>query len=134
LVVGLGLDALLPSASVPGSVAWPVGAGLLVAGLALMWSFVAAFRRARTDINPGKPTTAIATDGPYRYSRNPGYLGMAFAYAGIAVLAGAPWAFVPLIPTLIIIDRGVVAREERYLEGKFGSQYVRYKARARRWL
>jgi protein-S-isoprenylcysteine O-methyltransferase Ste14 len=59
---------------------------------------------------------------------------MALAYAGIAVLTGALWVFVALIPTLLAIDRGVIQREERYLESRFGEQYLRYKARVRRWL
>jgi protein-S-isoprenylcysteine O-methyltransferase Ste14 len=59
---------------------------------------------------------------------------MALAYAGISVLAGALWAFLPLVAALILVDRGVIAREERYLEGKFGEEYLGYKARTRRWL
>jgi protein-S-isoprenylcysteine O-methyltransferase Ste14 len=67
-------------------------------------------------------------------SRNPGYLGMALAYAGIAVLSGALWVLVPLVPILIVVDRGVIAREERYLEARFGEEYRRYKGGTRRWL
>ena len=100
----------------------------------LAGSFVRAFRRANTPVDPGRATTAIVTTGPYRLSRNPGYLAMALAYAGIAVLTDTLWAFVTLLPTLILIDRGVIKREERYLELKFGEDYLRYKARTRRWL
>jgi protein-S-isoprenylcysteine O-methyltransferase Ste14 len=59
---------------------------------------------------------------------------MALAFAGIAVLSGALWALLALVPTLIVVDRGVISREERYLEGKFGEEYRRYKAQTRRWL
>jgi protein-S-isoprenylcysteine O-methyltransferase Ste14 len=67
-------------------------------------------------------------------SRNPGYLGLALTYAGIAALVPAPWAYATLVPALVVVDRMVIAREERYLEGRFGDEYLRYKARVRRWL
>ena len=134
LAIGFGLEALLPSASLPHALTWPLGGALLLAGLILARSFVAAFRRADMAVHPAKPTTAIVTTGPYRLSRNPGYLGMTLAYAGIAVLSGALWRFVSLVPTLVLIDRGVIAREEQYLEQKFGAEYAGYMARVRRWL
>jgi len=59
---------------------------------------------------------------------------MALIYAGIAVVSGAPWVLLALAPTVVVVDRGVIAREERYLEAKFGQEYLRYKARTRRWL
>jgi protein-S-isoprenylcysteine O-methyltransferase Ste14 len=134
LAIGYGLEALLPSASVPSALEWSVGSALIVAGLALARSFFTALRRAHTPVDPYKATTTLVTSGPYRLSRNPGYLGMALAYVGIAILTGALWTLVALVPTLILIDRGVIAREERYLERKFGEQYLAYKARTRRWL
>jgi protein-S-isoprenylcysteine O-methyltransferase Ste14 len=134
LALGFGLEALLPSASVPPGLAWSVGSVLIIAGLALARSFFTALRRAHTPVDPYRATTVIVTTGPYRLSRNPGYLGMALGFAGIAVLTGALWALVALVPTLILIDRGVIAREERYLERKFGEEYLGYKARTRRWL
>lgn len=134
LAIGFGLEALLPSASLSGVVRWSVGGVLLVAGLALAAAFFAAFRRARTPVDLRKPTTTIVTTGPYRLSRNPGYLSLALIYAGIAVLTGALWTLAPLLPTLVVVDRGVIAREERYLERKFGEEYLRYMAQTRRWL
>ena len=86
-----------------------------------MGSFVQAFERARTPINPSAPSQALVTDGPYRLTRNPGYLGMAFTHAGIAIVSNAPWALVSLPVAIAVIDRGVIAREERYLERKFGA-------------
>lgn len=134
LGIGFALEALLPSAALPNVVQWVVGGLLIVAGVALARSFVTAFRRARTPVAPYRPTTAIVTTGPYAFSRNPAYLGMALAYAGIAVAAEALWLLAVLVPTLIVIDRGVIAAEERYLERKFGEEYLRYKARTRRRL
>ena len=134
LGLGFVLEALLPSADIPDAVRWPLGVPLVLAGLALALSFVRAFARKHTAVEPWKPTTAIVTDGPYRVTRNPGYLGMALTYAGIAVLASALWPFATLLPTLMVIDRGVIAREERYLEAKFGAEYTGYRARVRRWI
>jgi protein-S-isoprenylcysteine O-methyltransferase Ste14 len=128
------LDWLLPSASVANALSLPLGVGLIAAGLTLMASFVRAFHRAGTAVEPWEPTTAIVTTGPYRISRNPGYLGMALVFSGIAVLAEALWAFAALVPTLAVMDRLVIAREERYLGRKFGAEYLDYKARVRRWL
>lgn len=99
-----------------------------------MGSFVQAFERARTPINPSAPSQALVTDGPYRLTRNPGYLGMAVLYAGIAMVANAPWALVPLPAAIAVVDRGVIAREEGYLERKFGAPYAEYRRRVRRWL
>lgn len=134
LGVGLGLDAVIGSRSLPSRVAKPVGVALVISGVGLLGSFVGAFRGSQTPVDPYTPTTAIVTDGPYRLSRNPAYLGMGLIYAGIASVSNAPWAFLPLPVAIAIIDRGVIAREERYLERKFGAPYEDYKRRVRRWL
>jgi protein-S-isoprenylcysteine O-methyltransferase Ste14 len=134
LGVGFGLNAVVPDASLPSSVARPVGAGLIVAGAGLMGTFVRAFGRARTPVDPYKPSEAIVTSGPYRLTRNPGYLGMALTYAGIALISSSPAALVPLPVAIAVIDRGVIAREERYLERKFGTEYMDYKRCVRRWI
>jgi protein-S-isoprenylcysteine O-methyltransferase Ste14 len=134
LAVGFGLEALLPGASLPGAIRWALGGALVVAGVALLASFNTAFTRKGTAVQPWKPTTAIVTTGPYRLTRNPAYLGMALVYVGIALLAEALWVLVPLPVVLAIMDRAVIAREERYLERSFGREYLDYKTRARRWI
>jgi len=134
LAVGFALEALLPGSSVPDALAWILGGALLLVGLALLFSFERAFTQKKTPANPWRPTTAIATDGPYRLTRNPAYVGMALVYIAIAVLAEALWVLLPLPLVLLIIDRGVIAREERYLERKFGQEYLDYKGRVRRWV
>jgi protein-S-isoprenylcysteine O-methyltransferase Ste14 len=134
LAIGFGLEALLPSASLPDALRWLLGAVLLIAGLALLASFNTLFHRHDTAVEPWKPTTAIVTSGPYRLTRNPAYLGMALVYVAIAVLASALWVLVPLPIVLAVINNGVIKREERYLERKFGAEYVDYKSRARRWI
>ncbi len=134
LAIGFGLDALLPSPSLPAALRTALAWALLAIGLVLLAWFVATFRRGGTPVDPYKPTTAVITGGPYRLSRNPGYLGMALVYAGIALLTDAPWALATLVAAVLVIDRGVIAREERYLERRFGDEYLQYKARTRRWV
>jgi protein-S-isoprenylcysteine O-methyltransferase Ste14 len=134
LAVGFGLEALLPGTSLPGAVRWVLGGVVLIAGLAFGATFNAAFARKGTAVEPWKPTTAIVTGGPYRITRNPAYLAMALIYVGIALLSDALWVLVPLPVVLAVIDRTVIAREERYLERKFGDEYLGYKRTARRWI
>jgi protein-S-isoprenylcysteine O-methyltransferase Ste14 len=110
------------------------GALLFVAGAVIMLAAAGLFRRLGTNIPPSQPTTLIATTGPYRWTRNPMYLGMALIYAGLAIGFDRPIAFALLPLVLIAIQTQVIAREERYLEAKFGDDYRRYKAEVRRWL
>ncbi|MCX4220263.1 isoprenylcysteine carboxylmethyltransferase family protein [Pseudomonas sp. MCal1] len=110
------------------------GALLFAAGVATMLAAAGLFRRLGTHVPPSRPTTLIVTTGPYRWTRNPMYLGMALVYAGIAVGFEGTIALALLPLVLIVIQRHVIAREERYLEAKFGDEYRRYKAEVRRWL
>jgi protein-S-isoprenylcysteine O-methyltransferase Ste14 len=110
------------------------GALLFVAGAAVMLAAAGLFRRLGTHVRPSRPTSLIATTGSYRWTRNPMYLGMALIYAGLAIGFDGPIAFALLPLVLIVIQTQVIAREERYLEAKFGDDYRRYKAAVRRWL
>ncbi len=134
LAIGFALAVVLGFTKITAPVRLPVGVLLVVAGSSLLAGVVTRFRRAHTEIDPYRPTTAIVTSGPFRRTRNPAYLGMALVYSGIAFLSGALWAFVPLLGAIAAIDRGVIAREERYLERKFGNADTDYKRQVRRWL
>jgi protein-S-isoprenylcysteine O-methyltransferase Ste14 len=92
------------------------------------------FRRAGTAVMPYSPTTAIVDTGPYRFTRNPIYLSMLLGYVGISLVANSVWPLLVLPLVLLVVQRGVIEREERYLEGKFGGVYVAYKSRVRRWI
>ncbi len=111
-----------------------IGALLVIASALLLLTAAGKFRRAKTHLEPWKPTTRIVTDGIYQYSRNPIYLGMAIGYAGIAIAAASPIALILLLPCLIVIRYYVIRKEEAYLEHKFGSEYLDYKAKVRRWI
>lgn len=107
---------------------------LALAAVSLVASAFVVFRRAGTTVNPYGKSTAIVDRGPYRFTRNPMYLAMALLYIAISI-AFASWFALALLPlAVIIVDRGVIAREERYLERRFGEEYTRYRARVRRWL
>ncbi|MDP9563286.1 MULTISPECIES: methyltransferase family protein [Rhizobium/Agrobacterium group] len=110
------------------------GVLLFVAGVAMMLAAAGLFRRLGTNAPPTQPTTLIVTTGPYRWTRNPMYLAMALIYAGLAIGFDGPIALTLLPLVLIIIQTQVIAREERYLEAKFGDEYRRYKVEVRRWL
>ena len=134
LVLGGALEYLWPIGLAPAGVRLPVGAVLFVLGGAIAVTAIRQFRRAGTNFKTHEPSTAIVTGGLYRHSRNPIYIALSLAYLGIAVAADSPWAVALLVPTLVVVRHGVIAREERYLEGKFGDEYRRYKASVRRWL
>jgi len=91
-------------------------------------------RGADTTMHINKPVSRVVQDGPFRYSRNPGYLALTMIYAGIAVLRSALWAVVLLPLVLYVIEREMIEREERWLERSFGEEYRAYKARVRRWV
>jgi protein-S-isoprenylcysteine O-methyltransferase Ste14 len=81
-----------------------------------------------------KPTTAIVTKGPFRYSRNPLYVSLTLLYLGVALIINVLWIVLLVVPVLVVMQRGVIGREEAYLERKFGEKYLSYKARVRRWV
>lgn len=134
LALGFMLDAVWPAAFVTNDVQYPVGAVLIVAGVALTAMAIRQFRRAGTSVETSRPVNALVTNGLYRLSRNPIYIALSLIHAGIAIAADNAWALVSLIPVLIILHYGVILREERYLERKFGEEYRRYRGSVRRWL
>jgi protein-S-isoprenylcysteine O-methyltransferase Ste14 len=135
ILAGLGVGWFYPLQFVATSIPrnW-VGGGVFALRLALaIWAIV-TIRRAGTQIDINKPTTAIVENGPYRLTRNPIYLGIVLGQTGIAIGFDNLWVLAMLVPFYIVIRRGVVAREEAYLERKFGTVYRGYKSRVRRWV
>jgi len=110
------------------------GATLAGCGFVMIVMGTRRFQAAGTNIPPNLPTTALVVDGIYRRTRNPLYLGATLVYLGLSVVAGSFWAIGLVVPLLGVINTGVIAREERYLERKFGDAYRTYKARVRRWV
>lgn len=131
IVIGLLLDGLFPAYVL--SVALPrgehrlLGAILIVASACLAVPAMLAFRRARTHVEPWKPATALVTGGIFRFVRNPMYVALVLFVAGLAVLTASDWMLVMCVPLAFTLHVGVVRREERYLEAKFGAAYRRYR-------
>lgn len=134
LALGVGLNFAWPASAVPGVVQAPLGGAMIALGFAVVGMAFRQFRKAKTHIEPYKETTALVTSGLFRLSRNPIYVAMTLAYAGLGILLDNLWVLGLLVPTLVVMRYGVIAREERYLEGKFGEPYQRYRATVRRWL
>ncbi|ADH88537.1 Isoprenylcysteine carboxyl methyltransferase [Ancylobacter novellus DSM 506] len=136
LMLGLAAERFVPLSSF--GIDWrllvAMGLLLFVAGAAMMLMAARLFRRLGTNVRPTQPTSLIATTGPYRWTRNPMYFGMALVYAALAIGFDGPIAIALLPLVLIVIQSQVIVREERYLEAKFGDDYRRYKAKVRRWL
>lgn len=134
LASGLLLGRKFPIPFQPRSISKTLGWPLILGGLLLGFMGDRAMHRARTNINPYKPTTTIVTEGPYRFTRNPLYLSLTLMYGGIAARANSLWATLLLPILLLVMKRGVIEREERYLERKFGAEYLSYKSQVRRWI
>ncbi len=134
IIAGLILNYLYPTAFLPVSISRIVG--ILSAALAVFILVLAfrAFKLAQTNLEPWKPTNAIVSDGIFRFSRNPIYLAYTLFYLGAAFLFGSLWMLALLVPVLLVMRYSVIAREEKYLENKFGAEYGDYKRRARRWI
>lgn len=115
---------------------WALSAGIVLtaAGLAVIVAAIVQMRRAETNVEPWKPTVKILDTGLYGVSRNPIYLAMAIFYVGVSLLFNSIWFLPPLVLALLTIHYGVILREEKYLAGKFGEEYLNYKNRVRRWL
>jgi protein-S-isoprenylcysteine O-methyltransferase Ste14 len=132
-VVGWLINRAYPLSFLPDNLTWTFGGLLTVCGVLYAGFAFRAMRRAHTHVDPYKPTTAIVVDGSYRFSRNPLYLALTFFYIGLAVIVDILWPILLLPLVLLAIHHGVIAREERYLEQKFGEAYLQYKAKVRRW-
>ena len=111
-----------------------VGVGVIVVGVVLALSGILTFRAARTAIIPSHGASRLVTSGPYRFTRNPMYVGLTVAYVGAALLIGTYWPFLLLPVVLALLVRLVIRREEAYLISAFHDEYASYSARVRRWL
>ena len=111
-----------------------VGAAVIFGGVAILGSSLSVFRRMGQHPDPRKPTTTLARHGPYRFTRNPMYLGGALAQLGLGIALGNAWILLLLIPVVVLIHHRVILPEEHYLERKFGADYLSFKASVRRWI
>jgi protein-S-isoprenylcysteine O-methyltransferase Ste14 len=135
VLAGLVLDWLAPLPFLPED--WPaglLGAVVFVLALALAIWAIDTMTRAGTNVPTNRPTIAIVESGPYRFTRNPIYLGMFGGLIGLGIAFDNPWLLLLMALFALVIRYGVVAREEAYLERMFGDAYRGYRWRVRRWL
>lgn len=135
LVLGLAMSATVGDAFAL------AGQGARAAGTVLVLAFVlwngwtlSVMASARTSILPGGATSTILQSGPFRFSRNPLYVGLVALDAGLALLAGSSWALLLVPVGVAALLWGAIRPEERYLTSTFGAEYEAYRTRVRRWL
>ena len=135
VIAGLVLNRLVPLPFLPANLhAGGLGVMVFVLALALVAWAIVTITRAGSNVPTNVPTTTIVETGPYRFTRNPIYLGMCLGLIGLAIAFDNLWLLMMLMPFALVIRYGVVAREEAYLERKFGDVYRGYRSRVRRWL
>jgi protein-S-isoprenylcysteine O-methyltransferase Ste14 len=134
IALGVLLHAAWPVRLVPPAVSTPLGATTVLAAVALFLCAVRTLRAAGTPVPGDRPTTVIVRAGPFRYSRNPIYLAFSLLHLGLACWVNSLWLLVTLIPAVALMSFVVIPREERYLERRFPTEYLPYKAAVRRWL
>src|SRR5262245_30489733 len=134
IALGLLLHVAWPVRLVPRAVSVLLGMTVVLVAVALFLYAVRTFRTAGTPVPGNLPTTTIVRTGPYRWSRNPIYLAFSLLQLGVACWANSLWLLVTLIPALALMSLVVIPREEHYLESRFPSDYLPYKASVRRWL
>lgn len=132
--LGLALHGAWPVRLVSADMSVLLGATTILVAVALFLSAVRTLRGAGTPVPGDRPTTTIVRTGPYRYSRNPVYLAFSLSHLGVACWVNSLWLLVTLVPAVALMSFVVIPREERYLERRFPSEYLPYKAAVRRWL
>ena len=98
-----------------------------------LWS-ASMFVRSRTTVLPDRPATKLIIAGPFKITRNPLYVSLLLLYFAIALWLNSIWPFLFAVPLVVVLRHYVIRREEKYLERKFGADYVDYKNHVRRWL
>jgi protein-S-isoprenylcysteine O-methyltransferase Ste14 len=136
VVAGLGLDRLAPlglAAMLPPLPRYALAAALFALAAFVSLRAVRAFGRAGTEVKPWRPSTALVTSDIFAHTRNPMYWGLGLLILAIAIGLASAWTLIALAVFALVIHFGVVLREERYLEAKFGDAYRRYKAEVPRY-
>jgi protein-S-isoprenylcysteine O-methyltransferase Ste14 len=134
IVIGSVLEFIWPAAVLPHGFAVPLGSAIVVAAVVLFFFSAGKFRVAGTPVPGNQPTTAIVRAGPYGFSRNPIYVAFSLLQLGMAAWLDSLWLVATLVAAIALMAMVVIPREERYLEKKFGAEYLDYKAHVRRWL
>ena len=111
----------------------PLGVAVILGGALLAATGRRTLVRLGTNVSPLRPTTTLATEGVFGWTRNPLYSGGTLVMLGIALVFALDWLLFLILPSLLILHFGVVRREEQYLERKFGDRYRLYKLHVSRY-
>jgi len=111
-----------------------IGVVIVIMGFCIAILAFRSFKRAKTNIEPWKPTTKIVSTGIFAYSRNPIYGALCLITIGTGAFFNSVWILLSFIPSAVIIYYIAIKKEEVYLEEKFGKEYLHYKNKVRRWL
>jgi protein-S-isoprenylcysteine O-methyltransferase Ste14 len=123
----------LPAPGLGNPLSW-IGAILFIAGPALSAAGSREFDRQGTNVRPNLPALKLVTSGPYRFTRNPMYLGMIIGLGGLVLAASLDFGVLVWVLFVLVLHFGVVLREEQYLTRKFGAPYAEFLSKTRRWL
>ena len=131
-----GITWVAPSLEVPAFPRITVAVAIALVGFGFILAGIASFRRAKTTLNPKKPSnaTSLVSSGIYRVTRNPMYVGLLFVLVAWAVFLSCVWALLGPLAFVLYMSRFQIAPEEKALAAMFGSEYSSYKERVRRWL
>jgi protein-S-isoprenylcysteine O-methyltransferase Ste14 len=133
-VVAVVLQQIVPLPFIAQTPARVLGLLLIALNFGFGLPAIRGMLKVKTSPNPNSPATALVLSGSYRLTRNPMYLGLTLIFSGVLTFFQITWGllFVPLVVWLITI--WVIVPEEKYLENKFGEEYLQYKSNVRRWL
>ena len=134
LIAGLLIHYFYPRDFLPEAIAIWIGVPLMLVAFPIAVIAFKTFKQAENDPDVRTPTTTIVSVGVYRLTRNPMYFSLAILYLGITCWVNSIWCLLLLFPVLIVVNEGVIKREEKYLEKKFGDEYLKYKSTVRRWI
>lgn len=134
LLIGFGLEYLWPAAPLSRAWGYVIGAIIIGVSVALMPFVLILFKRQRTSFSVHHSATALLTDGPYRFSRNPAYVALTLLCIGIGFVVNNGWIWLMCVPAVLVTDLWIIRKEERHLETQFGEAYLKYKSSVRRWI
>ena len=134
LTTGILVSYFFPHHFIDFSIALPMGIFITVLGITTLILAASLFRKNKNPVNPSGSTQLIICSGIYKYTRNPMYLSLTIIFIGISTISNAWFSFVLLLPLLMVCQKGIIEREERYLTRKFGNEYLVYLSKVRRWI
>jgi protein-S-isoprenylcysteine O-methyltransferase Ste14 len=134
IILGIGFQFRWPMSFLSGQISFALGLAVIGLSLILFAWTVRTFLAAKTTLDHRKPTTALISSGPFRFSRNPIYVSMTMFGLGVGVLLDNLWIVLLMLPAVLMIRFFVISKEEAFMESKFGADYLRYKSSVRRWL